>query len=131
MKDPAPPTYKTKAVCDEICRRLAAGEAGSAICRDENMPDWATLCTWRRKDIKFGLQYTRARQDQAEVLADKLREQADGVTQENAQAMRVKIGTYQWIAARMNPLLYGDRVAHTDGAGGKLVPTELTVRWVK
>lgn len=43
-------TTAPKAVADEICRRLVAGETLDAICSDETMPSVPTLWRWRKAD---------------------------------------------------------------------------------
>ena len=51
----------------------------------------------------------RAREWQADYMDDLILETANDCTAETAQADRVKIGAYQWRAARLKPKVYGDR----------------------
>jgi hypothetical protein len=43
------------------------------------------------------------------------------VNSEHIQRSRLRIDTRKWIAARMRPKKYGDKVALTNGEGGPLV----------
>ncbi len=58
----------------------------------------------------FRAQYARACELRADWLVDELIEIANGVTPENANASRVKADIHKWMASRLLPKKYGDRI---------------------
>ncbi len=73
------PSLYTEALVAKICRRLAEGETLRAICRDEAMPDKATVLRWLGDKTKadFRDQCAHAREMQADALFDEALEIAD------------------------------------------------------
>lgn len=113
-----------------ICERLAEGESLRTICAEEGMPNKSTVFRWLAAHPEFATIYARAREVQAEVLADELVEISDDGQNdwmekhnsdgenigwvENGEALRrsaLRISTRQWIAERMLPKKYGTKVA--------------------
>jgi hypothetical protein len=121
-KKPAPKTRKvgrpslyTEALAAEICRRLAEGESLRAICTDKAMPAISTVMGWLfdGKHDDFSAQYARAREAQAELRADEITDIADGVehgASEAVQAARLRVDARKWIAAKLLPKRYGDKL---------------------
>lgn len=122
------PSLYTAELADRICARLAEGESLRAICRDDGMPCASTVFAWLDADEFFRSKYARAREVQAEMLADELREIADDGQNdwmerknadgecigwaENGEALRrsqLRVATRQWIASKMLPKKYGDK----------------------
>jgi len=73
------PTKYNKALGDELCIRLMNAESLNSVCRDDDMPEKATVCLWLNDAIgpdpspgmtEFFDQYTRARQIQSEMMSD-------------------------------------------------------------
>lgn len=125
-----------------ICERIADGESLRTICEDEAMPSKSTVFEWLADDRyeAFRTKYARAREAQADALFDEMldiaddgrndwmeKKNADGdVTgwQENGEALRrsdMRIKTRQWMASKLQPKKYGDKldVQH----GGKIALT--------
>lgn len=141
MQKGRPSKYNAE-VADAICRRLSHGEPLNAICKDEEMPGLSTVMDWlnpRGKFFKpnFSELYARAREIQADTLADEILEIADNsandwepvldkegvivdikVNREAIDRARVRIDARKWRAARMAPKRWGDRVeqVHTGDA---------------
>lgn len=122
------PSTFTQAVADAICDRLAEGESLRAICADESMPNRATVFRWLAADQSFSDQYARAREEQAEALADDIVAIADeaevrtlGEGDEVVIALdptaiarnRLRVDARKWVAAKLLPKKYGDRVEVT------------------
>lgn len=122
------PTVFTKHVADTICVRISEGESLKSITQDEEMPDRATVYRWLAADSLFCDMYTRAREDQADTLADEILAIADEQPEiipvvdkrtgeliehklDNAflQWQRNRIDTRKWIAMKLKPRKYGDR----------------------
>jgi len=108
----ARPSLYTQAIADEICERIAAGESLRKICIDKHMPSAVTAHAWlNRADSAFLKQYVRARDCQADLYAEQIITIADGVADnEQTQRDRLRVDARKWVAARLAPKKYGDRV---------------------
>ena len=109
-----------------ICIRLAEGESLNKICKDEGMPDKATVFRWLASEASFCDKYARARELQAETQFDELIDIVDQppelsyVTDKNGelvevkfdssyvQWMKLRVDTRKWTAARMAPKKYAE-----------------------
>lgn len=125
-----------QSVADIICDRLADGESLRAICEDDNMPNRSTVFKWLGKIETFADQYARAREAQADAVFDEILSIADDGRndwmeklddagyRENGEALRrsqLRIDARKWMAGKLRPKKYGDKLALTDGDGGGLV----------
>ena len=126
----ARPSDYTPEKAADICAKLVMGESLRSICSAEDMPAIATVYLWLGKHPEFMEQYTRAREDQADTLADEiidiaddsskdtiLKENQDGSTYEvqNTEWInrsRLRVDARKWVAAKLKPKRYGDRVDH-------------------
>ncbi len=109
------PSLYTEALAAKICLRLAEGESLRSICADKAMPGLSTVMGWLfdGKHEGFPEQYARAREAQAELRADEITDIADGVehgASEAVQAARLRIDARKWIAAKLLPKRYGDKL---------------------
>ncbi len=134
------PSLYTEALAAKICRRLAEGETLRSVCRDEKMPDKATVLRWLGDKAKtdFRDQYAHARDMQADALFDEALEIADDISgdwftdkdgkkvvdHENIQRSRLRVDTRKWAAGKLAPKRYGDKLQHT-GEGGGPIRTEV------
>lgn len=118
------PTVLSDELVEEICDRLAGGESLIGICRSRHMPNRSTIRRWLVKGSdevggpaisEFCAKYARAREDQADALADEILEVARIVTEKNANAKRVLIDALKWRAGKLKPRVYGNRVDHSHG----------------
>lgn len=124
------PTLRTPELEDDILSRIACGESLRAICSEEAYPNVATVIRWLAADEAFAHRYARAREMQAEVLADQMLEIADDdrrdrieikdaegnvirVEQNNVGVARSKLRLEQrrWWAEKLRPKVYGAKVA--------------------
>ncbi len=135
-RGPGRPTRYTPKVAADICTRLAEGESLRAICRDDTMPSLSTVTGWLfdGKHEEFSEQYALAREVQAEVWADEIVSIADDsssdvttdkdgkeiVNHERIQRSRLRVDARKWIAAKLLPKKYGDRLQHTGEGGGPI-----------
>lgn len=108
-----------------ICALIASGKSLTAICKMDGMPHIDTVFTWMLEDAEFSERYTRARETQADVLADEILDiadeafkdytvDADGnqvVNQEAIQRSRLRVDARKWIASKLKPKKYGDKLA--------------------
>ena len=112
----ARPTDYTLEMAATICGRLANGEALSAMCREEDMPGLSTVYQWRAKHPEFAEMYARAREDQADTLADELVAVADDETIP-ADSRRIRVDARKWAASKLKPRAYGDRLDMNHSGG--------------
>lgn len=132
-------TTFTEEIGDAICERIALGESVRSICDDETMPSMSTVFKWLRDNKAFSQQYARAREVQADALFDDIidiaddgrndwmeKRNADGENigwQENGEALRrsqLRIDARKWMAGKLRPKKYGEKLALTDGEGGPI-----------
>lgn len=118
------PTVCTPEVIAEICQRLAEGESIRHICADENMPSTSAVFAQLAKNQDFQDQYARARELQAERMAEEILDIADDGTNdwmeredgtvslngEHVQRSRLRVDTRKWLMSKMLPKKYGDRI---------------------
>jgi hypothetical protein len=108
------PSDYTSELAADICARLANGEPLTSICVGEDMPGLSTVYRWLAADAVFRDMYARAREDQADTLADEIVKIAD--TEDDPAKARVRVDARKWVAAKLKPKKYGDKVDHTLGS---------------
>ena len=117
------PTIYTDELAEQICLRIASGESVRSICIDDAMPSKATVMLWLidGNHDKFSDQYAKARQIQAETLADELFDIADDGSNDwmtrhgkdgeesyvlNGEAVarsRLRVDTRKWYLSKVLP----------------------------
>ena len=122
---------------DAICERLIEGESLRSICRDPAMPATSTVCKWLANTPAFAEQYTRAREAQADTLADEIVDIADDgrrdytndpetgreiVDHDHIARSRLRVDARKWVASKLKPKKYGDstRLEHSGPGGGPM-----------
>ena len=119
MADVGRPSGFTQEIADAICERLADGDSLRAICEDYGMPNRATVFRWLGLYPEFSDQYARAREDQAESLADEIVSIADqmppmtdsGSTDSgHVSWQKNRIEARKWVAAKLKPKKYSDKI---------------------
>ena len=140
----APTTYNEH-LATVICIRIAEGESLRQILKDTGMPAQSTVYEWLLRHPSFAEQYTRAREEQADTLADEIIHIADeqpeviAVTDKKTGALiehkldgaflqwqKNRIEARKWTAMKLKPKKYGDRVALEGVEGGAAIKTEDT-----
>lgn len=125
----------------EICAEIANGKSVREICRAEEMPAMSTVFLWLSKHKEFSEQYAKAREAQADYLAEELLEIADdgsndwierqgkagegsiyAVNGEAINRSRLRVDTRKWILSKLQPKKYGDKLTqeHTGADGAPL-----------
>jgi len=140
----APTTYNTH-MASIICIRIAEGESLREIVKTAGMPDRTVIYDWLLRHPEFANQYARAREEQADTLADEIIAIADeqpeiiAVTDKKTGALiehkldgaflqwqKNRIEARKWTAMKLKPKKYGDRVALEGVEGGAAIKTEDT-----
>lgn len=129
-----PSEYSEERAID-ICRQIAEGRSLASICRDDDAPDITTIYYWMRKFPEFSKRYSQARQDAADTLADEILRISDELEHATdpiqIQAARLRVESRRWIASRLKPQTWGDKVqAEITGADGAPLPL-VTVQFVQ
>jgi hypothetical protein len=133
---PGRPSAYTKALGDSICSQIADGKSLRAICAKTGMPSKSMVLRWLDAESaqQFRDQYARAREAQADLLAEEMLEIADdssldvltdkdGNERPNTEFVtrsRLRVDTRKWLASKMAPKRYGDKIEHTGADGGAI-----------
>lgn len=134
-------------IADAICERLVEGESLRTICLDDEMPACSTVFKWLSRNEEFAEQYAHAREAQADYIFDEILDIADDATNdwmvrngedenegweangEHIQRSKIRIDARKWMAGKLRPKKYSDKVVH---AGDPENPLEVLseIRWV-
>lgn len=106
------------------------------------MPAVATIFNWFRTYPQFLEQYTRAKEEAADAMAEDIIDISDDGTNdwmednydkgrtpgyalngENIQRSKLRVDTRKWLMAKMKPKVYGDKVDMT--TNGKDLPAPI------
>lgn len=130
MADRGRPSIYSEELASRICERLAFGETLRAICRDDDMPNEATVRTWAMDaENPFSTQYARAREIGYHGMADEIREISDDGSNdwmerndgenagyqangEHIQRSRLRVDSRKWLLSKALPKIYGERQTH-------------------
>lgn len=118
------PSRFTLNIADQICERLADGESLRTICSDDSMPNRSTVFRWLSQNKEFCSQYARAREAQADALADEILDIADNnahdiavdnegnetINHDAIARSRLRVDTRKWLAGKLKPKVYGDKI---------------------
>lgn len=129
------PSEYTQELADDLCAQLAEGISLRSVCKAESMPCTRTVFTWLRTYPEFLRQYEKAKEECADALADEMLDIADDgandwmekknaegeivgwqVNGEHVQRSRLRIDSRKWIASKLKPKKYGDKVDLTHAA---------------
>ncbi len=110
-------------VANQICAEIALGFSLRTICKAESMPSVVTIFSWIQKYPEFLKQYEKAKEEQADTLAEEMLDIADdgsndwmvrlGKDQQsigwqlNGES-RLRLDARKWIASKLKPKKYGD-----------------------
>jgi hypothetical protein len=81
------------------------------------MPSTVSIYKWLREHDEFANNYARARENQADTFADAIIDEADkAVDKDSAAAAKVKVDARKWVASKLKPKKYGDKLDMTTRA---------------
>lgn len=123
------PSKYTKDLSAKICAELAQGKSMRTVCKMDGMPHMVTVFRWLADNEEFRKQYEKAKSESADALVEELIDIADDGTNdwmekydkdgkfagwtlngEHVQRSRLRVDTRKWIAAKLKPKKYGERV---------------------
>ncbi len=113
-------------IFDEVCNRIANGEALSKVLLTEGMPSRPKFYEWIESSQEKINKYARATEMRASLIFDDILEISDNTElgekiKSNAQGKEITVGDMiehrklkidarKWVLARMIPKKYGDKV---------------------
>jgi hypothetical protein len=122
------PEIYTEELALKVCEEIAStSKSLRTICAQEGMPSVRTVLYWLRDKEEFLRQYTRAKEEQADLLVEEMIDISDDgsndlmtITKgdesyevENKEVVnrsKLRVETRKWIASKLKPKKYGDKV---------------------
>lgn len=132
-----PPAY-TRTISDDILDKIAGGKGLVEICKADGMPSRKTVHEWiRNNHDEFGDRYARARELQADHFAEEIitiaddssedvkvitvrGEEREVTDQEVIGRARLRVDARKWLASKLAPKKYGEKIEATHEAGDTL-----------
>lgn len=136
------PQQYTLELAKEICDVISSTSKGTKrLCAEH--PHWPcqdTLFTWIKSYPEFSEQYARAKKCQVNLLVDEILDIADDTSQDqiitdhgevmlNSQAVsraKLKIDTRKWLACKLIPRVYGNKIEENEIELNSRLNTELS-----
>jgi hypothetical protein len=120
------------------------------IAKDEDMPCTRTMFNWLRDHEEFLQQYEISKAECADMYAEEIIEIADdsandyadvtdqngatGATRlntEHVQRSRLRVDARKWVASKLKPKRYGDKVTQeVSGVDGKPIETNTSINFI-
>jgi hypothetical protein len=123
------PSIFSQELADRICSEIIEGYSLRTVCKPDDMPCVSSVLKWLREKPEFLLQYEKAKEEQADALAEEMLDIADDgsndwmvktgkdgesigwmVNGEHVQRSRLRLDTRKWIASKLKPKKYGDKL---------------------
>ena len=110
----------------QFCDLISQGKSIVDICKQVGQPSRDSVYAWMREREDFSDMYARAREERADLLFERIAAIAEDATgdyvkkedgtlvvdHENIQRSRLRVDTMKWMASKLAPRKYGDRVEH-------------------
>lgn len=118
------PREYNQAEADKVCELIMDGYSLRKIAAIDGMPSKQDILRWLRENTGFQAQYAHAREEQADALAEEIIDIADDISRDivrdedgkpiidgfAAQRAKVMIDSRKWVAAKLKPKKYGDKI---------------------
>ena len=110
------PTKYTKEIGDNICVRISEGASLRKIAGEIGI-ELRTMFRWFREHEDFCHNYTRAKEEQAELFAEQIIDISDEKIERDANGRidsgavnhaRLRVDARKWVASKLKPKKYGD-----------------------
>lgn len=124
------PSIFNQTLADKICHELALGKSMRTVCAPDDMPAMSTVFSWFRTNKEFLEQYTRAKEESTDALAEEVLDIADDGTndfmavkgiakpkynREAVERSKLRVDTRKWLMSKMKPKKYADKMDVTSG----------------
>jgi len=131
-----------------VCQEIATSTFSMrTICERLDIPV-GTVLAWLSREPTFQEKYARAKEMQADILAEEILDISDdgsndlmtivkgdiSYEQENKEVVnrsKLRVDSRKWIASKLKPKKYGDRMALTGSDGGPLEIKQITGMEIK
>jgi len=121
------PSLYSEELVDRICEKISTSSKGlhSIISENEGFPSFGTVFKWLSEPDKkyFVDKYAHARELQAEFMADEMIRIADDSSNDTEETefgvrenkewtnrSKLRVETRKWIASKLKPKVYGDKL---------------------
>lgn len=120
------PSSYNQEIADRICELTATHSIGiRRLCKQyPDLPNPDTIFSWRIKYKQFSEQYAEAKRNQVEILVEEILDIADDksndtMTNDEGKVVcnteylnrsRLRIDTRKWLASKLAPKIYGERI---------------------
>lgn len=150
-----PMEYDREEIMDYVCDALVTSSRGlgsiikSGEEKFKTFPTYSTIMKWLSEEEGLSDRYARAKEAQADFMADEMldiaddgrndwmkRHQANGesvevVNSEVIQRSKIRIDTRKWLASKLKPKKYADKVqTEISGPGGGPVETTTSINFI-
>lgn len=116
---------------EDICEKIATSTLSlKSICKAEGMPDVITVLRWLKTFEEFRISYTRAKEEQADMLAEEILDIADDGSndfmtitkgdqmyemenKEWTSRSKLRVEARKWLASKLKAKKYGDKLEHS------------------
>lgn len=105
-------------IVEKICELIAtSNKSMSTICNEVGI-SYSTHISWLRLYEDYVHKYARAKEDQADFLAEEMLTISDHTSEDHTpftganviQRDRLRVDTRKWIASKLKPKKYGDKL---------------------
>ena len=140
MAETGRPSLYSEEMADSICDHIASGRSLVSWCQEGERPSYSTIMRWLDAHESFRDNYARARQDQADYLAEEIVQIADDglndtyltedgpkTNQDVIARSRLRVDARKWYASKLAPKKYGEKVEATHTGN---IDHSLTVQFV-
>lgn len=104
---------------EELLGHIAAGESLRQVCKREGMPHQGSVMRWLAKDESLQPAYAAAMAMRAEFYAEEIVDIADEDCEDAVAAARnrLRVDARKWVACKLVPKKYGEKVDMNHGGG--------------
>lgn len=103
-----PAVEYSQELAERIAADLAGGKSLSQICDGDHMPTLQAVCRWEGRKPEFAQLLSEARRAQSERIVAELLDPFK--VDKDPQRARVLSDNRKWLAARLAPKVYGDKL---------------------
>ncbi len=135
------PSGYSEELAAKICEKIVLGLSLRKICEAADMPAISSIFKWMGENKAFSEQYARAKEEQAELLADEIIQIADDgkndtyldeegrkkVDHDVVARSRLRVDARKWVASKLKPKKFGDKLQVGGDESG--APVKLQFSW--
>tara|TARA_R110002051_G_scaffold323069_1_gene415556 strand:+ start:22 stop:468 length:447 start_codon:yes stop_codon:yes gene_type:complete len=104
------PSIYTDDIADLICECIAEGKSMVSIGKKPGMPKPRTVYRWIRENPEFRHNYENAKEDQADMFVEEMRDISLSADSDSVQVARLQIDVMKWTASKFKNKRYGDKL---------------------